>query len=69
MKSFHLSLGRLDRKLILRLAAGAYRLRLRRLSIWLNMKVRPWGTLIATFQTMELGLHQLMENVVVKNDA
>ena len=74
MKSFRLSLGRRDRKLILRLAAVAYRLRLVRLSIWLNMKVQPFGPLIASFQLIELMTLNLMGRikdnaVVVKTES
>ena len=63
MKSFRLSLSRRDRKLILRLAQVAYSLRLVRLSIWLNMKVEPWGSLIAAMQLIELMTLNLMKRV------
>ncbi len=68
MKSFRLTLSSLDRMLILRLAQVAYRLRLLRLSIWLNTKVEPWGTLIAAFQTIELTMLRMMKDVVVVPD-
>ncbi len=63
MKSFRLSLDTLDRKMILRLAAIAYRLRLLRLSIWLNMKVPPFGSLLASFQLIELMTLNLMKRI------
>ena len=69
MKSFRLTLSSRDKKLIMRLAYLAYRLRMRRLAMWLYMKVPPFGTLIAATMGIEIMMLRIMKSVVVeKND-
>lgn len=69
MKSFRLSLGRIDKMVIIRLGQLAYMLKMYRLSMWLYSKIPPFGILLATFVGVELVLTSMLKSAVVETDA
>lgn len=69
MKSFRLTLGRIDKMVIIRLGQLAYMLKMYRLSMWLYNRVPPFGAVIAAFVGVELILTSMVKSAVVKADA